>query len=33
MSYGKFYSPAKVESDQKDIIIAQLKADIFEQRK
>lgn len=29
----KFYSPAKAESDQKDIIIAQLKADLFELRK
>ncbi len=29
----QYFSPAQVESDQKDIIIAQLKADIFEMRK
>lgn len=29
----KYFSPAQVESDQKDLIISQLKADIFELKK
>lgn len=33
MSYTRYFSPAQVESDQKDLIISQLKADIFELKK
>ena len=33
MSYSRYFSPAQVESDQKDLIISQLKADIFELKK
>jgi chromosome segregation ATPase len=32
MSYGKYFSSAQVESDQKDLIISQMKAEIFELR-
>jgi len=31
-SYNKYFSPAQVESDQKDLIISQMKAEIFELR-
>lgn len=31
-SYKKYYDPAQVESDQKDLIISQLKAELFELR-
>lgn len=30
MSYSRYFSPAQVESDQKDVIISQLKAELFE---
>jgi chromosome segregation ATPase len=30
MSYNRYFSPAQVESDQKDVIISQLKAELFE---
>ena len=32
MSYNRYFDPAQVESDQKDLIISQLKADQFELR-
>jgi len=31
-SYNRYFSPSQVESDQKDLIISQLKAEIFELR-
>jgi chromosome segregation ATPase len=31
-SYNRYFSPAQVESDQKDLIISQIKAEIFELR-
>jgi len=32
-SYKKYFDPAQVESDQKDLIISQLKAELFELRR
>jgi len=31
-NYSRYFSPSQVESDQKDLIISQLKAEIFELR-
>lgn len=33
MSFQRYFSPAQFESDQKDLIISQLKADIYELKK
>lgn len=30
MNYNRYYSPSKFESDQKDVLISQLKAEIYE---
>lgn len=32
-AYHRYFNPDQVESDQKDVIISQLKAELFELRK